>query len=148
MNPIKVEVGVTIDFSEGVKAFLSSLFASPRCEAPVTNPSPAAEPAKPVHNATPAPSAPAAAPAPSKPQAAVPTPAAPAPAAKPAAPAPTVKINNPDGISIENVREALTKKVNDHRAVIKTKLEELGAKSVTTLDPSKYGEMLDFLNSL
>lgn len=51
-------------------------------------------------------------------------------------------------ISIEDVRTALTAKVNDHRGVIRDKLTALGAKSVTTLDPSKYQEMYDFLNSL
>ena len=51
-------------------------------------------------------------------------------------------------ISIEDVRAALTKKVNDHREAIRSKLESFGAKSVTTLDPSKYQEMHDFLISL
>ena len=51
-------------------------------------------------------------------------------------------------INIEDVRTALTAKVNDHRGVIRDKLTALGAKSVTTLDPSKYQEMYDFLNSL
>lgn len=51
-------------------------------------------------------------------------------------------------ISIEDVRAALIAKVNDHRGVIRDKLTALGAKSVTTLDPSKYQEMYDFLNSL
>jgi hypothetical protein len=39
-------------------------------------------------------------------------------------------------------------KVNDHRSEIKEKLNELGAKSVSTLDPEKYQEMVDYLNSL
>ena len=51
-------------------------------------------------------------------------------------------------ISIEDVRGALTAKVNDHRETIRAKLTEFGAKSVTTLDSSKYQEMYDFLNSL
>lgn len=51
-------------------------------------------------------------------------------------------------ISIEDVRGALTAKINDHRETIKAKLTELGAKSVTTLEPSKYQEMYNFLNSL
>lgn len=51
-------------------------------------------------------------------------------------------------ISIEDVRGALTAKVNDHRETIRAKLTEFGAKSVTALDPDKYQEMYDFLNSL
>lgn len=50
--------------------------------------------------------------------------------------------------SIEDVRGMLAKKVNEHRDVIKQKLNELGAPSVTKLDPSKYDEMYNFLESL
>ena len=53
-----------------------------------------------------------------------------------------------DNISIEDVREALSKKIATHRSEIKEKLTELGAPSVTKLDKSKYSEMLNFLNSL
>ena len=53
-----------------------------------------------------------------------------------------------DNISIEDVREALSKKVAAHRSEIKEKLTELGAPSVTKLDKSKYSDMLNFLNSL
>ena len=42
----------------------------------------------------------------------------------------------------------LAKKVNEHRDVIKQKLNELGASSVTRLDPAKYDEMYNFLESL
>ena len=51
-------------------------------------------------------------------------------------------------ISIEDVRKALSQKVNEHRAKIKEKLNSFGAPSVTKLDPANYKEMLDFLNSL
>ena len=51
-------------------------------------------------------------------------------------------------VTIEDVRAALASKVNDHREAIKAKLDELGAPSVTKLDPSKYEEMYNFLNSL
>ena len=81
-------------------------------------------------------------------------PAAPAakPESKPAAPAAKTE-SKPvstasDNISIEDVREALSKKVATHRSEIKEKLTELGAPSVTKLDKSKYSEMLNFLNSL
>ena len=71
---------------------------------------------------------------------------------KPAAPAAKPESNKAntasDNISIEDVREALSKKVATHRSEIKEKLTELGAPSVTKLDKSKYSEMLNFLNSL
>ena len=51
-------------------------------------------------------------------------------------------------VTIEDVRTALASKVNDHREAIKAKLDELGAPSVTKLDPSKYEVMHNFLNSL
>ena len=50
--------------------------------------------------------------------------------------------------SIEDVRGMLAKKVNEHRDVIKQKLNELGAPSVTKLDQAKYDEMYNFLESL
>ena len=50
--------------------------------------------------------------------------------------------------TIEDVRKALSQKVNDHRSAIKEKLNELGAPSVTKLDPSKYDEMFNFLEAL
>ena len=82
------------------------------------------------------------------------TPAAPAapaakPESKPAAKPESKSANTAsDNISIEDVREALSKKVATHRSEIKEKLTELGAPSVTKLDKSKYSEMLNFLNSL
>ena len=42
----------------------------------------------------------------------------------------------------------LAEKVNEHRDEIKQKLNELGAPSVTKLDPAKYDEMYNFLESL
>ena len=62
---------------------------------------------------------------------------------KPAAPAASSASK-----SIEDVRGMLAKKVNEHRDVIKQKLNELGAPSVTKLDPAKYDEMYNFLESL
>ena len=73
-----------------------------------------------------------------------------APAAKPA-PAPAKPAEKPEEkaeVSIEDVRKALASKVANHRAEIKDKLDEFGAPSVTKLDPAKYQEMLDYLNSL
>ena len=51
-------------------------------------------------------------------------------------------------ITIEDVRKVLSEKVNDYRDAIKNKLNELGAPSVTKLDPQKYPEMYNFLTSL
>ena len=62
---------------------------------------------------------------------------------KPAAPAASSASK-----SIEDVRGMLAKKVNEHRDVIKQKLNELGAPSVTKLDPAKYDEVYNFLESL
>ena len=42
----------------------------------------------------------------------------------------------------------LAKKVKDHRDEIKQKLNEFGAPSVTKLNPEKYNEMIEFLNTL
>lgn len=127
MEPIKVSVDVTVDFSESAKAFITALFAKssiPASEALVATAKPA--PAKP------APAAPAE-PEPSKP-------AMSAVHAKPAA--------QTSSITIEDVRKALSEKVNAHRNEIKDKLTELGAPSVTKLDQSKYQDMYDFLIAL
>ena len=123
LEPIKVSVDVNIHLSEKTEQFILGLFSS-----------------KPANVAQPA--APAAKPE-SKP-ASKPEPAANAAKSesKPANTAPS------DNVSIEDVREALSKKVATHRNEIKEKLTELGAPSVTKLDKSKYSNMLDFLNSL
>lgn len=126
LEPIKVSVDVNIHLSEKTEQFILGLFSG-----------------KSVNNAQPA--APAAKPA-SKPES--------KPASKPAAPAakpeskPAADTAPSDNVSIEDVREALSKKVATHRSEIKEKLTELGAPSVTKLDKSKYSDMLNFLNSL
>ena len=51
-------------------------------------------------------------------------------------------------IDIESLRRELAVKVNEHRQVIKIKLTELGAPSITKLDPAKYLEMYNFLKAL
>lgn len=137
MEAIKISVEVSVNLSESTQNFIKSLFSAPRCEAREPQPSkPAAQtasaaPAQAKKSATPA-----AAPAPSKPA------ATPAPGA-PAAPAASSASKN-----IEDVRGMLANKVNEHREVIKQKLNELGAPSVTKLDPAKYDEMYDFLAAL
>lgn len=127
MEPIKVSVDVNVHLSEKTEGFILDLVKSIMPDVVKAPAAPAAKPA-----------APAAKPA--------------ATAAKPTTPAakPESKPENTasDNISIEDVREALSKKVATHRSEIKEKLTELGAPSVTKLDKSKYSEMLNFLNSL
>lgn len=119
MEPIKISVDVTVDLSESAKAFVTALFAK--------SSTPASE----------APAAPAKLAAPAKPAT-----SAPAATAKPATSAPA------STITIEDVRKALSEKVNAHRNEIKEKLSALGAPSVTKLDQSKYQEMYNFLTAL
>ena len=118
MEPIKIEVSVKLNLSDDAKNFIASLLSN--------SSKPAVPTAKP---ATPA-AKPATAPAPVSAK----------PAEKPA--------EKKAEVSIEDVRKALASKVASHRAEIKEKLDELGAPSVTKLDPAKYQEMLDFLNAL
>lgn len=139
METIKISVEVSVNLSENTQKFLTSLFATgvpsgAQVAASVSKPAPA--PAVPVK------------PAPAKP---TPQPAAPAQtqsAAAPAPSAPAAPAASSASKSIEDVRGMLAKKVNEHRDVIKQKLNELGAPSVTKLDPAKYDEMYNFLESL
>lgn len=145
METIKISVEVSVNLSENTQKFLTSLFAAgvpsgAQVAASVSKPAPAAL-------AKPAPAA-LAKPAPVKP---TPQPAAPAQtqsAAEPAPSAPAAPAASSASKSIEDVRGMLAKKVNEHRDVIKQKLNELGAPSVTKLDPAKYDEMYNFLESL
>lgn len=136
METIKISVEVSVNLSENTQKFLTSLFGN--AIAPSAPAAPASKPA---------PTAPAK-PAPAKP---TPQPAAPAQtqsAAEPAPSAPAAPAASSASKSIEDVRGMLVKKVNEHRDVIKQKLNELGAPSVTKLDPAKYDEMYNFLESL
>lgn len=129
METIKISVEVSVNLSENTQKFLTSLFGNA------------------IAPSAPAPTAPAK-PAPAKP---TPQPAAPAQtqsAAKPAPSAPAAPAASSASKSIEDVRAMLAKKVNEHRDVIKQKLNELGAPSVTKLDPAKYDEVFNFLESL
>ena len=67
--------------------------------------------------------------------------------AKPAAPAVSAKPAAPT-LTIAEVRQVVASKAAAHRAEVKAKLTELGASNVTTLEPSKYQELVDYLNSL
>ena len=125
MENFKISVDVNVKFSEETIKAIASIFSSTSSAA--TTQAPATQ-------------APATAKPETKPATAAPATAAPATAT--AAPA------KPASISIDEVRAVLVNKVNAHREEIKNKLTELGAPSVTKLDPSKYEEMLNFLNSL
>lgn len=136
METVKISVEVSVNLSENTQKFLTSLFGN--AIAPSAPAAPASKPA---------PTTPAK-PAPAKP---TPQPAASAQtqnAAKPAPSAPAAPAASSASKSIEDVRGMLVKKVNEHRDVIKQKLNELGAPSVTKLDPAKYDEMYNFLESL
>ena len=54
----------------------------------------------------------------------------------------------PEDITIDQVRELLATKVAGFRTEIKTKLTDLGAPNVTSLDETKYAEFHDFLEGL
>ena len=136
METIKISVEVSVNLSENTQKFLTSLFGN--AIAPSAPAAPASKPAP----------AALAKPAPAKP---TPQPAAPAQtqsAAEPAPSAPVAPAASSASKSIEDVRGMLAKKVNEHRDVIKQKLNQLGAPSVTKLDPAKYDEMYNFLESL
>ena len=128
MNEIKLSVSVNIDFSESTKSFLNEMFS---CGIKPTAKQEAKPAAKPTAQAQA-----------SKSEA---KPTAQAQASKPETAETTKEVSS---ISIDDVRKALSLKVNAHRGEIKDKLNELGAPSVTKLDTSKYKEMYDFLNSL
>lgn len=137
METIKISVEVSVNLSENTQKFLTSLFAAgvpsgAQVAASVSKPASVALAKLASTKPTPQPAAPV------QTQSA----AEPAPSA-PVAPAASSAFK-----SIEDVRGMLAKKVNEHRGVIKQKLNELGAPSVTKLDPAKYDEMYSFLESL
>lgn len=141
MEAIKISVEVSVNLSENTQNFIKSLLGNVATSdaAPAQKPAPVA-PAKPASQPAPAPApkpqVPAAAPAPTK------------PAATPAPGAPAAQTASSASKSVEAIRALLAKKVNEHRDAIKQKLNELGAPSVTKLDPAKYDEMYNFLESL
>lgn len=131
METIKISVEVSVNLSENTQNFIKSLFASNALVNRVAadNYDPSQEDFAQANKK----------PAPVKPAPAKPT-------SQPAAPA--APAASSASKSIEDVRGMLAKKVNEHRDVIKQKLNELGAPSVTKLDPAKYNEMYNFLESL
>ena len=135
MEAIKISVEVSVNLSENTQNFIKSLFG----KAAVTTTANAQKPA----TAAPAPKSQA-----PKPQAPAATSAPTKSVANPVSGAPAAQAASSASKSIEDVRKMLAQKVNEHRDVIKQKLNELGAPSVTKLNPSKYDEMYNFLESL
>ena len=144
MEAIKISVEVSVNLSENTQNFIKSLFSS-ACNQVSSAPAQSKEIAPAEVEQPKKPSAPATAPAQTKPVA---EPAQTKPVAEPAPSAPAAPAVSSASKSIEDVRGMLAKKVNDHRDAIKDKLTQLGAPSVTKLDPSKYDEMYNFLASL
>lgn len=135
MEPIKIQVNVTVDLSKTTQDFLSVLFTTPKC-----GPAPIVEPEKSNDSQSVAAT-----------EAPISQPVAPAQPAKSATPVPSqpaAQAVSSASKTIEEVRKALVEKVNEHRDAIKQKLTELGAPSVTKLDPRHYDEMFNFLKSL
>ena len=58
------------------------------------------------------------------------------------------EVNPKPRYTIEWVRNLLAEKVGKYRAECKQKLSELGAANVSSLDPEKYSDFVDFLNTL
>lgn len=135
MEAIKISVEVSVNLSENTQNFIKSLFG----KAVVTTTAHAQKPA--TAASAPKPQAP-------KPQAPTATSAPTKSVANPVSGAPAAQAASSASKSIEDVRKMLAQKVNEHRDVIKQKLNELGAPSVTKLNPSKYDEMYNFLESL
>lgn len=141
-----IKINIEVSLSEATQKFLTSILAGNTRITPVMpETTQVHEPVKPATV-----SMPQTKPAPT-PQLAEPAqvekPAEPAHSA-PVAPAASSASASEPQRKIEEVRKVLASKVNDHRDVIKQKLNDLGAPSVTKLDPSKYNEMYDFLVSL
>lgn len=126
METVKISVEVSVNLSKNTQDFITSLFSNAIV---VKRPAEQPEiPAKPAANAGTEAKVPA------------------KPAEQPEIPAKPAE--GGASISIESVRKVLAEKVNEHRDEIKAKLTELGAPSVTRLNPEKYEEMYNFLKSL
>ena len=150
METVKISVEVSVNLSENTQKFLTSLFATgvpsgAQVASSVSKPASAALAKLASTKPTPQPAAPAQTQSAAEPAA---EPASSAPAAEPASSAPAAEPASSASKSIEDVRGMLAKKVNEHRDIIKQKLNDLGAPSVTKLDPAKYDEMYNFLESL
>ena len=144
MNEKFVHIDIFVDITDPEQISALSTFLTkvgqnakaPEVPAPQPEPEPEPQPEKPAKPAkTPKPAkAPKAEPAP-EPE--------PEPQPEPEKPAAEEKT-----YQVEEVREKLKEKVAEHREEIKAKLTELGAPNVSSLDPSKYTEFVNFLEGL
>ena len=150
LEQIKVSVDVNVHLSEKTEGFILDLVKSIMPDVVKATAAPTAkQESKPAATTAEQESKPAATTAEQESKPAAATAKSESKQAAPAAKSESKQANTaPDNISIEDVREALSKNVATHRSEIKEKLTELGAPSVTKLDKSKYSEMLNFLNSL
>lgn len=139
MNEKFVHVDVFVDITDpeqisALSTFLTKVGKNAQTsEAPAPQPEPEPQPEKPAKISEPT-KAPKAEPAP-EPE--------PEPQPEPEKPAAEEKT-----YQVEEVREKLKEKVADHREEIKAKLTELGAPNVSSLDPSKYTDFVNFLEGL
>ena len=127
MNEIKISVDLNVQLSENTKEFINNAIAT--LLGASTSPIKTPKTEKPAPASAPAPAQATAAPKTEKP----------APAPVPAAKA---------ELTINDVRSIVASKAATHRNEIKSKLVELGAQNVTTLDPSNYQVFVDYLKSL
>ena len=135
METVKISVDINVNLSESTQEFIKNLFSvGAKVSESVVKES-ATEVAETKRTRK-------------KKVEATPEPEAEAPEAEAPAEAEASAEAEAPAVSIEDVRKVLAEKVNEHRAAIKDKLTELGAPSVTKLDPSKYSEMYNFLKSL
>lgn len=132
MDNIKISVDVNVHLSEKTENFISSLVSKLISAPAAPTSSPATQAAVP------------AAPKTEKPAPAAPKTEKPATVAAPAAQVSAAKTE----LTINDVRSVVASKAATHRNEIKSKLAELGAQNVTTLDPSNYQVFVDYLNSL
>ena len=139
MDNIKISVDVNVHLSEKTENFISSLVSKliSAPAAPISAPTAKTEKPAPASQAT-------AAPKTEKPAPSAPKTEKPATVAAPAAQASAAKTE----LTINDVRSIVASKAATHRNEIKSKLAELGAQNVTTLDPSNYQVFVDYLNSL
>lgn len=139
MNDIKISVDVNVHLSEKTENFISSLVSKliSAPAAPISAPTAKTEKPAPAAQASAAPNT-------EKPASAAPKTEKPATVAAPAAQASAAKTE----LTINDVRSIVASKAATHRNEIKSKLSELGAQNVTTLDPSNYQVFVDYLNSL
>lgn len=124
MNEIKISVDLSVQLSESTKEFINKAIST--LLGATSSPAPAPKTEKPA-------------------QAAVASKTEkPATVAAPAAQASAAKTE----LTINDVRSIVASKAATHRNEIKSKLAELGAQNVTTLDPSNYQVFVDYLKSL